>query len=292
VGYDQSYTNEALDLIPGNIAKTIVERNGRAIIGTARASDPDRGVNGAIDAEVPLAQIGSEGEIFFADMNSSMAVKRFPGGGKVNPGGVCNQVDQVNFFEWTDLALSWIDKQTVGNLALFAVYGADEGMGGVYSYGRKTKNDPFVLNLEYQLDADELGAVEVVDGTVLVSYQNGSTFGVKASDPNHKATWIYEGLDFKAPIKQPGQITTWKYAEIFCDPLVSGTSLEFWYRANKNGEFIQANMTEGVLQFTPSGEQIAVFDLGVAAEIFEPRVVGNPSGNYTPEVHRLRMYFE
>ena len=49
VGYDGSYTNEALDLIPGNDAKTLVERAGRIIIGSARSSDPDRSINGAID---------------------------------------------------------------------------------------------------------------------------------------------------------------------------------------------------------------------------------------------------
>ena len=100
VGYDDSYTTEALDLIPGNIAKTLLERNGRAVIGTVKAWDLTRGVNGMIDAEQPLSQIGDDGELFFANFTDSMPVKRFPGGGKVNPGGVANQVDQVNIFDW------------------------------------------------------------------------------------------------------------------------------------------------------------------------------------------------
>lgn len=151
VGYDGSYTPEATDLIPGNRANTIVERNGRAIIGTLRTSHPTRGVNGAIDTEVPLAQVGDDGEIFFANMADSQPVTRFPGGGKVNPGGVANEITEVNFFEWEEGASSWIDKQSVGNLALFGVYNAESGKNGVYSYGRKRKNHPFVLNLEEKL---------------------------------------------------------------------------------------------------------------------------------------------
>ena len=117
VGYDDSYTNEALDLIPGNWAKTVVERDGRAIVGTYKAADPDKGINAAIDSEYPLAQVGDDGEIYFANMSDSMPVKRLPGGGKVNPGGVCNKVQAVEFFEWEETALSWIDKQSVGNMA-------------------------------------------------------------------------------------------------------------------------------------------------------------------------------
>ena len=291
VGYDDSYTNNALDLIPGNIAKTIVERNGRSIIGTARASDLTRGVNGAIDAEVPIAQVGDEGELFFADMNSTVPIKSFPGGGKVNPGGVTNEINQVNFFEWEQTALSWIDKQSVGNMALFAVYDADEGKGGIYTYGRKKKNHPLVLNLEHQLDADELGAIINVAGITLVSYQDGTDFGVKAVDPDVKATGIYEGLDLLAPVKESAQVTVWQTADLICKPLPAGTSLEFWYKANKDGSFIQAEMEGGDVQFTAEDEKKAVFLVQAEGNIFEPRVVLNPTGNTGPEVYKLIIHF-
>lgn len=291
VGYDDSYTNEALDLIPGNIAKTIVERDGRTIIGTVKASDPDKGINASIDAEVPLAQVGENGDIYYADMSNSIPVKRFPGGGKVNPGGVCNEVQVAEFFEWEQNALSWIDKHSVGNLALFAVYDADSGYGGVYSYGRKNKNHPFVLNLDYALDVDELGAIVNVEGTTLVSYRDGTDFGVKAVDPNKKAVATYDGLDFKSPIKKPVNATLWNYAEIFCSPIVGGESIEFWYKLNKTGDWVQAKMEDGTTNFNSVGEKKAVFLIGEEAEIFEPRIILNPSGNNSPEVHSIEVHF-
>src|SRR3990167_8775514 len=60
VGYDDSWTNEALDIIPGRYIKSIVERNGRAVFGTYPAGYPNKGVNGAIDCEHPLMQIGDD----------------------------------------------------------------------------------------------------------------------------------------------------------------------------------------------------------------------------------------
>jgi len=289
--YDDSYTNEALDLIPGNVAKTVLERDGEAVIGTYKAGDPDKGVNGAIDSEVPLSQVGDDGEIFYADFVNSMPAKRFPGGGKVNPGGLCNLIDPVQFFKWQNTALSWTDKQVVGNMAMFGVYNAEAGKGGIYSYGRKDKNHAFVLNLDFVLDVDEIGAICSVDGVMLVSYRDGNDFGVKVADQNTKAIGIYEGLDFKAPVKKPANITVWKQAELLFDPLPDGASLEFWYKINKTGNFVRAKTADGNNAFSVADAKKAVFRIVADGDIFEPRVVLNPTGNSSPEVHRVRVYF-
>lgn len=291
VGYDDSYTTEAVDLIPGNIVKTIVERNGRAVFGTYRQANPNKGINAAIDSEVPLAQVGDEGQLVYADFSNSMPVKRFPGGGKVNPGGVANRIEQVNFFDWEATALSWIDKQTVGNMAIWGVYGATAGYGGIYSYGRKDKDHQFVLNLDSLLDADEIGALVTVNGIDYVSYRSGSAFGVKVTDMANKATGTYEGLDFKAPVKTPEDITAWNTVELFMEPMISGCEVQFWYRVNKTGDFVRAKTASGFSSYTVAGGKKATFLIGAEGEIFEPRVVLVPTGNISPEVYRIRTYF-
>ncbi len=291
VGYDGSFTPEAVNFVPGNVSKTIVERNGRSITGTYRKNDPTRGINAAIDTEVPLAQVGTDGELFFANMTDTIPYKRFPGGGKVNVGGVCNEVEQANFFEWEQDALSWIDKQAVGNMSLWGVYGATAGKNGSYSIGRRTKDKPFVMNLEYALEVDEIGALCHTNGTTLASYQDGVGFGVVATDPSNKAVGVYEGLDFKAPVKNAEIITPWSIIELFMKPLPANSSVEFWYRVNKNGEFIRALTGAGANEFSKAGAKKAVFRISAEGEIFEPRVVLNPHLNTTPEVHRLRVYF-
>ncbi len=291
VGYDDSFTPEALDIVPGNIVKTLVERNGRIITGTYKAADPNKGINAAIDCEYPLAQVGDDGEIFYSNMSDSIPVKRFPGGGKCNPGGVINEKEEINFFEWDGFSSTWVDKQSVGNMSLWGVYDAESGKGGIYSFGRKRKDHPFVLNLEYQLDVDEIGALVNVDGITLASYRDGSNYGVKAVDPTTKAIGIYEGLDLKAPVKKPVNTTIWTYAEIFMSPLPADCSVSFYYRVNKTGDFVLAKTASGENSFSTFNGNKAVFLIQAEGEIFEPRIVMTPSDNNSPEIHRIRIFF-
>lgn len=290
--YDDSYTNNALDLIPGNLAKCIIERGGRAVIGTYRSSDPDKGVNGMVDSEIPLMQVGNNGEIYYADFSNSIAVKILPGGGKVEPGGMVNEIDQINVFDWEQTALSWIDKQSIGNMALLGVYGATEGRGGIYTFGRRRKDHPFVLNLEYQFDADKIGAVCNVNGTTIFSYKLGSEYGVMAVDPNNKATAIYESLDLKAPVKKAIEITTWKTAEVFMKALPDGAKVEFYYQVNKDGTWHQATLADSTgTQYTTAGGKKAVFKIVAEGEVFEYREKLIPVNNDSPEIYRTRIFF-
>jgi len=292
VGYDDSFTNDALDLIPGNLAKTLIERNGRAVIGTYKAGYPNKGVNGAIDTEYPLVQIGDDGEIFFANFTDTMPVRRFPGGGRVNPGGVANEVDQVEIFDWESTALSWVDHQSLGGMSLWGVFGADSTMNGIFSYGRRNKEQPFSLNLEYAMDVDEIGAVCNVEGTTLASYRSGSDFGVRAVDDTTKATGTWEGLEFNSPVKKPINITTWKYAEIEMAALPSGCSVSFYYKIDKASSFTQAYVADGSASFSATGGRKAVFRIGGSGRIFEPKLILTPNANNTPEIYKLSVFFE
>ncbi len=292
VGYDDSYTNEALDIIPGNQIKTVIERNGRAVIGTYKTGFPNKGTNAAIDCEYPLIQVGTDGELFFSDFTTSMPIRRFPGGGRVNPGGVCNEVDEIEIFDWEQTALSWVDKQSMGNLSLWGVFGADTDKNGVYSFGRKNKEQPFTLNLEYALEVDEIGAVATVDGTTIISYRDGTDFGVKAVDPDTKATGTYQSLELRPPTKRPAKPTVYRYAEVEMDPLPSGCSVAFHYKMNKADSFTQARVADGSLTYSSTGGELAVFSLGTYGKIYEFQLVLTPSGNNTPEVRRVSTFFE
>ena len=291
VGYDDSYTNEALDLIPGNIVKTLLERVGFAIIGTYRAAAPNEGINAAIDSEVPLAQVGTKGMIVYSNLTDTVPVRQIPGGGQANPGGVANEVTQANFFQWQQTALSWINKQVIGNMALFGIYNNTEGKGGIYSYGRRDKDYPFILNLEYSLNVNEIGALTNIWGLTFASYRDGVTFGVKVTDVNNKAVGRYDAPDFKAPVKKISSHTTWGLVQLFMSPIVSGQSVEYWYRFNKTGSFIQAKTTDGQTAFSTVGGNLAMFSIQGLGEIYEHYIVLNPIGNVSPEVYRDRVYF-
>ena len=292
VGYDDSWTNEALDIIPGRYIKTIVERNGRAVVGTYPAGYPTKGVNGAIDCEQPLMQIGDDGDLYFANFSDSMPVKRFPGGGHVNPGGVANEVDQIEIFDWLFGADSWIDRQSLGNMSIWGVFDAEAGKNGLYYYGRKNKEQPITMNLEYALEVDEIGAVENVDGVTIASYRSGSDFGVKAIDPDNKAQGDWQGLEFRSPIKKAEEPTIYSHVEIFMDALPLGCSVYFYYQKDKSGTWIQAKTADGNDAFTTTGGKKATFRIGNEMDIYEPRILLIPNGNNTPEIFRIRTFFQ
>jgi len=141
-------------------------------------------------------------------------------------------------------------------------------------------------------DYDELGAITVVDGTIIFSYQDGVTYGVKAVDSTLKATGTYISLDFKAPVKNSANITTWKQVELFMSPLPSGASVAFYYKMNKTGSWIQATLANGTTTYSVASGKKAVFNIGAEGEIYEQKIVLTPTVNSSPEIYRSRTYFQ
>ncbi len=291
VGYDNSYTNESLTLIPGNLVKALVERGNLVIVGTGRIDDseagslfawntisdnwdskkliPAKGVNALIDTEFPLAQVGINGGLFLSDMQNVMPIKSFPNGGRVNPDGVEN--DQ--------------------GLALFGVFGNGAGYTGIYSFGRKGKNNPVVLNLEYQFDCDEIGSVKKIGSDLIFSYKVGATYGVKIVDTANKAQAVYDSIDL-VPNTTFQQIPNFSSLVLTTKALPAGCKIEVWYKLNKQGNFIQARMQDDALQFVTTNATEAVFLLGENANIFETEVILIPNGNDTPEIYTIEPYLQ
>jgi hypothetical protein len=80
-------------------------------------------------------------------------------------------------------------------------------------------------------------------------------------------------------------------AHLIFKPLPNGTSIQFWYRVDKSGDFVQAKCDNGQSSFSTAGKQEALFLIGANGKIFEPRVKLFHYGNYTPEVYKIRTHF-
>ncbi len=191
VGYDDSYTNNALQLIPSNIAKTLVEsgtnvRVGANRIDTAMQSNiflwdgvsqnwndkmqlPFSNINAMVESEVGIMQYGSEGGLYFYSDSSKLPVTRFPSGGQCDPDGV----------------------EVSDGIAYFGVYG-NGSKSGIYSYGRRWKNADFILTCEYQFTCDEINALKKIGNTLYFTYKFGSNYGVKKIDLSNKAIGTYQ----------------------------------------------------------------------------------------------------
>lgn len=296
VGYDDSYTNNALVLHPNAVAKEILERGDRAIIATSNKNNlqkallfpwlpeikqnfgtpkalPVKDINAMIDTEVPLLQAGSNGGIFFSDLINFQPIKIIRGGGQANPDGA----------------------DILDGMAIFGIYGGT--YPGIYSLGRTAKDKPFVLNLEYPIDADEIGAVKNIGTTVLVSYRKGSTKGVKKIDTAAKATAYYYSLDVLVPSNFVDPVI-FDNVVLHTKPMPAGTAIEVWYRLDKRTSqytneaavlsdatgWYQAKLEDNVAQFTATNETHAAFYIASLGKILEVKIVLIPNGNTSPEV--------
>jgi hypothetical protein len=302
VGYDLSYTNESLRLIPGNSAKCVLERDKYGVIGCTKTDYKDESafftwdgiglswndkkiikfsrLNSMIDTEIAIAQFGTDGQLYIPDFRSQVPFRQIRGGGESNPDGVT---------AYHGMALMGIFNNTNEINGVLA--------NGIYSIGRVNNNADIILNLEYQLTCDEIYSVKTVGTDILVVYKLGSQYGVKKVDWSNKSTAVYQSLDLVAPIKNVplGRMLEWATIDLQCQPLPADCKIECWYKYDKQGDFIQANTDPdnpgSGLQFQGTGNQNAVFYVAQPARVSEVQLVLIPSGNETPEVNEINAYF-
>lgn len=309
VGYDMSYSNNGVALIPGNNAKCIIERGKYGIIGCTNGNSKDESaffawdgiglhwndkeiikfgnLNSMIDTEMAIAQMGSNGQIFISDFNNPMPFRQIRGGGSSNPDGVTS---------YHGMALMGIFGNTNSINSVLA--------NGIYSIGRINKNAPLVLNLEYQLTCDEIYSVKVVSTDILVAYKDGSNYGIKKVDTANKATAVYQTLDLIAPMGSNkysiplGRLLNWERIDLQCEALPADCKIECWYKIDKNTTgganndgWIQSNMDGEGVQFSTTGMQNAVFYVGEKGRVLEIMLKLIPSGNTTPEINEANAYF-
>lgn len=291
VGYDGSYSYTALNIFKKHYGKALLERNNYVVVGAPRKDTSpesdiigwdtsslafnDRktlkggAINAMIDTEIPLLQVGTNGALYYGDFQNILPILNIPGGGYCNPGGVTNDE----------------------GLALFGIYGNTDGYNGIWSYGRKKLNQDRVLNFEYNVGTcDEIGAVCKVGSDILVSYKNGTNYYVKKVGTT-KATGYYYSIDLVAP-SSFNYIPTWTTVVLTMKPLPTSCTVALYYKLDKGGSFIQANMEGGTLTATTANSQEAVFLIGEKAKIMEIEIVLTPSLNTTPEIYKVELYFE
>ena len=293
-------TPDALNLRPGNLAKCLEERDDYVIIGSTHKDNdelghlwswittaqnyvqkkkiPAMGVNSLIYTELPFLQAGTNGQLFYSDFTNVVPVHQIPGGGYSNPGGVCEDE----------------------NLALFAIYGGLSTTIGVWSYGRKLKNRPQVLNYEYRISQSiagsavtQIGAIANINGELLASWKTmeGTAgelhYGVDCISSTTKATALYETLEFSGGV--PHNKKYFQTAKVVMEPLPTGCSIALKYKADR-GSWITALTGDGQTSFNISNSTEAMFIINQKAKIIEIGLTLTPSGNTTPEILDVITY--
>jgi len=292
VGYDDSYTNNAVKLYPGNVGKVIIESGIRALVGSNRVDNgesssitiwdtddqnftgkiqlPFANINALIETEIIILQYGTSGELYFVSSSSKVPVTSLPGGGQVDPDGVVSHE----------------------GLALLGVYGNGTGKTGIYSYGRKRNNANFTLNCEYQFDCDAIYSVTKVGTDILFSYKLGSNYGIKKVDTANKATTAtYESLDLKSPRIQQ-QPVNWATIVLQMASLPTGCSIAVNRRDNKTSTWVACNVEGGGASYSTVGGEEATFLIGDRGKFFEVQIILTTSANTSPEIYEAQIFFE
>ena len=310
VGYDLSYSNNSLALIPGNSAKCVLERGKYGIIGCTRSDGKDEtdlfswdgigphhwndkgitkfgGLNSMIDTEIALAQMGTQGQFYVTDFKTPVPFRQIKGGGESDVDGMCT---------YHGMALCGIYNNTYSTNGHYA--------NGVYAIGRINKNASLVLDLEYQLDCDEIYSVKTVGTDILIAYAYNGQYGVKIVDNSNKAVAVYQSLDLNAPLgtrRYPnplGRLVNWEKIDLQARPLPAGCTVEVWYKYDKrdtggtnNDGWIQCNLDgSDEVQWTTTGGQNAVFAVGQRARAIEVMVILTPNGNNAPDMHEVNVF--
>jgi hypothetical protein len=279
VGYDGSYTNNALLLRPGITSQSLIEKGNQVLVGGGdgvRASwlttweqtalswidknrIPSKSINAIVDAELMLMSAG-DNELFFSDMTNNLPVCLLDG--KANPGGVVED----------------------GGLGLFGLFGGS--YSGIWSYGRTKKNEVHTLNLEHYIDADEVGAICKIAGQRFLSYQKGTTHAVRKVSTNTYAVGEYESLTLTAP-----QESAFVSLDLVCGTIPTGCSIAIYYDIDSTGSWIQSKMAGDVATAT-GGMRDPTFLIGSNGRAADLKVVLTPYGNTRPEVSEAYLNFQ
>ena len=177
---------------------------------------------------------------------------------------------------------------------MFGVQGGTKN--GVYGYGRRDKNSPYALNLEYvpshgdtASPTNKIGCVSNHQGTLVVSWYDGTNYGVDVIDTENKAVSIYESLEFDAGL--PYASKKWHMAKVVTRPLPAGTSVKFQYKTNNSSNWIDGKTQSNTSTRSLSGSVKTIFNIQTEGEIYEFRLVLTPSGNNAPEVISVNNYY-
>ena len=293
--YEAAVNTQALQLPGGINAKTLLDNADIVIIGASEKERQRRGFlftwDKIADSWLSKKDLQAQGakslnfleggvmvqtgeELKYWDTVNLLPLKQLPGGGETLPGA------QAEY-------------QSIGH---FGVQGGTKN--GVYGYGRRDKNSPFALNLEYipshgdyTTTTHKIGCVSNHQGTMLVSWFDGTNYGVDVIDTANKATALYQSLEIDA--NQPFAEKRWAHIKVVTRPLPAGTSIQVRVKTNNDDDWQLCKTDEGNTTMAKTGQKKEIFNVAGTGqgEIIEVEMLVTPNGNNAPEVISLNTYY-
>lgn len=294
--YEGAVNKKALQFPGGIYSETIIDNGNYIVIGCKEKEKQRRGFvftwDKIQDSWITKKDVQAQGvnslnflegglmiqageELKYWDTTNLLPLKQLPGGGEVLSGA------QTEY-------------QAVAH---FGVQGGSKN--GVYGYGRRDKNSPFALNLEYipshgqyTVADDKIGNVSNHQGKLLVSWYDSvaDEYGVDIIDDDNKAEALYQSLEIDAGT--PYAQKRWAQIKLITRPLPAGTSIRARVKTIEDTDWQTCKTDSGKLIMDDDGSKKVIFNIAGAGkgEITEVELLLTPSGNLTPEVLSLNIY--
>ena len=289
VDREGAFNDAALLLPSGCVAKTLLDRNDRIIIGAeddvldgwlftwdrfadswiTKTSVQAQGVNAMAYLEGGvMVQVGEDGRAKFWNFGETHPLRTIPGTGWAYPGAIGEHREMLHV-------------------------GMNSGTKcGVYTLGRLDKNDPLALNLEYVPSHGKITGVEIgsiaKDGTDLyVSWKDGTSYGIDKLSSS-RAVAVYESLEYDA--KQPESTKLTAHIKIVSKTIPTGCSVVVKYKTNRDADWVATKRSDNGESMV-AGEYAIIFDIEAYGENYEVQVTLTPNGSSTPEIYSINNYF-
>jgi len=247
------FTSDALDLPKPYVIKSLGEHLDELLIGTYVSDNvnktkifrwdtwstsfnsddaiPEVGINAFIPEDnFAMVSGGEKGNMYYYDGRQLQPFKRLRG-------------------DWGSTNKATIHPNAVANHNGIPLFGLSNVSGnptlqGVYSLGAYAANYPKVVSLPYVISEDvtegiEIGAIAICGDDILVSWKNGSSYGVDKVDWTAK----YSGAYFETRVIMPerGMQKTFDI-KVGYQTFPSGTTMTIKYKVN-NGSWVAIDAT-------------------------------------------------
>lgn len=285
---EEAFNTTALLMPSGTVAKAMLDRNDRIIIGTEDDLEDGWIITWDRFADSWITKSETQGGIVNA--------MRYLEGGAMVQVGINGLFKYWNFADVHPLrkipGTTWAYPGGTEEYKGMVHIGMNGAKAGVYSMGRNDKNDPLSINLEYVPSHGKLtgtiGALSKNGNDLYVAWRDGSTYGIDIIDHTAKATGLYEGLEYDA--KQPETAKDFYRMKIVTRPIPTGCEVIPKFKTNRGTDWIAIERTDGKAKMT-AGESVGIFNMEGKGESYEVQLELKPSGNTTPEVLSINNYF-
>ena len=264
------------------VASTVVEAivalwNTWSVSFTFQDELPEIGVNSFLKTDnYVVANIGKKGNFYIFNGQQMEQYKRIPG----DWGGPFSDKAAI------------VHPDAVANVNGMPIFGLSNVNGnptleGVYSFGSYSREYNKVIDLTYPISTGhtsgvEIGAIALVGTDMLVSWKDGSTYGIDKIDTANKfASAYFETRIIKA---DPGEEKEF-LAEIYYRTLPAGTSIKLYASIN-HGNYAEVTLTEDAQNKRKYNKTL------IKASTVKFKVELNSNGNDAPELETSHFSFE